>query len=118
MPGNLLVGYRRASFAELAAERSTGADLTVLDVRWPREHADAHIESALNVPLNELLARVGELPDGPLWVHCGTGFRASIAASLLHRCGRAVVLIDDRFTSSVAQVSASPRHHAASSPPR
>jgi glyoxylase-like metal-dependent hydrolase (beta-lactamase superfamily II)/rhodanese-related sulfurtransferase len=117
-PDNLPIGYRRASFAELAAERSAGADLTVLDVRWPHERAQAHIESALHVPLNQLLARVGELPGGPLWVHCGTGFRASIAASLLHRCGLAVVLIDDRFTSSLAQMAAPPRRRATSAPRR
>ncbi len=117
-PDRLLVGYRRASFAELAAQRAAGADPTVLDVRWPHEHAGAHIEGALHVPLNDLLARAAELPDRPLWVHCGTGFRASIAASLLHRCGRAVVLIDDRFTSSAAETVGTARHHAVSSPGR
>jgi glyoxylase-like metal-dependent hydrolase (beta-lactamase superfamily II)/rhodanese-related sulfurtransferase len=99
-PDGRLVGYRRASFAELAAERAMGADPAVLDVRWPHERADHHIEPSVHVPLNELLARAGELPEGPLWVHCGTGFRASIAASLLHRSGRDVVLIDDRLTPS------------------
>jgi rhodanese-related sulfurtransferase len=74
----------------------------VLDVRWPHERAAGHIQRSIHVPLNELPARAGELPEGPLWVHCGTGFRASIAASLLHRSGRDVVLIDDRFSGSAA----------------
>jgi hydroxyacylglutathione hydrolase len=38
---------------------------------------------------------MNELPHGRLWVHCASGFRASIAASLLDRAGRDVVYIDD-----------------------
>jgi rhodanese-related sulfurtransferase len=30
-----------------------------------------------------------------VWVHCASGFRAAIGASLLHRAGRQVVHIDD-----------------------
>jgi rhodanese-related sulfurtransferase len=33
-------------------------------------------------------------------VHCASGFRASIAASLLDRSGFDVVLIDDAFTNA------------------
>ncbi len=35
------------------------------------------------------------LPAGELWVHCRSGYRAGIAASLLHRSGRSVVHVDD-----------------------
>ena len=42
------------------------------------------------------------LPPGRLWVHCASGYRASIAASLLDRAGRDVVFIDDSFDSAVA----------------
>ena len=41
------------------------------------------------------------LPPGELWVHCASGYRASIAASLLDRAGRDVVFIDDSFDSAV-----------------
>jgi hydroxyacylglutathione hydrolase len=42
-----------------------------------------------------------ELPkDSTLWVHCATGFRASIAASLLQRADYDVVLIDDDYTKA------------------
>jgi rhodanese-related sulfurtransferase len=54
------------------------------------------------MPLNEVIPRSAELPDGPLWVHCGTGFRASIAASILHNAGHHVILVDDPFASAVA----------------
>ena len=37
-----------------------------------------------------------DVPSGrPVWVHCATGYRASVAAALLERAGRDVVLIDD-----------------------
>jgi hypothetical protein len=39
---------------------------------------------------------MSEVPtDGEVWVHCASGYRASIAASLLARAGRTPVLIDD-----------------------
>jgi rhodanese-related sulfurtransferase len=60
----------------------------VVDVRRPREWADAHIEGSINVPLNHLEERIGELPrDRRIVVHCATGYRSSIAASLLARRG-------------------------------
>jgi hydroxyacylglutathione hydrolase len=67
----------------------------VLDVRRPDERASGHVRDAVHVPLHALLDPDTVLPEGELWVHCASGFRASIAASLLHRMGRDVVLIDD-----------------------
>ena len=57
---------------------------------------------AVNVPLHELLLRLAELPAGKLWVHCTSGYRAGIAASLLQRAGREVVLIDAQFDEAEA----------------
>ena len=39
---------------------------------------------------------------GPLRVHCQGGYRASIAASLLHAAGRAVTAADDDFSCAAA----------------
>lgn len=48
----------------LLLERVRGGEVTVLDVR-PREEFDAaHIPGAISMPLNELEARLGELPPG------------------------------------------------------
>ena len=69
----------------------------VLDVRRPDEFAASHVAGALNVPVYDLPTRIVELPRGRIWVHCATGYRASVAASLLDRAGRDVVLIDARF---------------------
>jgi hydroxyacylglutathione hydrolase len=40
------------------------------------------------------------VPDGEVWVYCGSGYRASIAASLLDRPGRDLVLIDDEWPNA------------------
>jgi hydroxyacylglutathione hydrolase len=38
-----------------------------------------------------------EVPAGRLWVHCGSGYRSAVAASLLQRTGRDVVHINASF---------------------
>jgi hydroxyacylglutathione hydrolase len=82
-----------ASFADVRSRRP----VTLLDVRRRREWSASHVPGALHIPLHELAGRIGELPDGEIWVHCQAGYRASVAASLLDAAGRDVVLIDDDF---------------------
>jgi hydroxyacylglutathione hydrolase len=94
--------YRRATFAELAAD---GDSVVVLDVRRPDEWAQSRIDGAVHIPLHELEARLAEIPQGEVWVHCATGYRASIAASLLDRAGRPVVAIDDDWALASRQAS-------------
>ena len=60
----------------------------VLDVRGVGEWNAGHVPGSLNVPVGELEARFQDLPrDRPLIVHCQTGLRAGIAASLLRAGG-------------------------------
>ena len=89
--------YRRATFAELAG---VGDEVVVLDVRRPDEWAQGRIDRAVHIPLHELELRLAEVPDGEVWVHCATGYRAAIAASLLDRAGRKVVVIDDEWAAA------------------
>lgn len=61
---------------------------TVVDVRRPAEFAAGHVAGARNLPLDALPARLDELPKGaPLAIVCGTGYRSTIASSLLLRHG-------------------------------
>jgi glyoxylase-like metal-dependent hydrolase (beta-lactamase superfamily II)/rhodanese-related sulfurtransferase len=69
--------------------------LVVLDVRRPDEWQSGHLAGAVHIPFWELADRTGEVPAGEVWVHCASGFRASIAASVLDRTGREVVHVDD-----------------------
>lgn len=69
----------------------------VLDVRTNNEFGASHVTGAVHIPLYELKNRIGEIPAGAVWVHCGSGYRATAAASLLEAAGRTVVLVDDQF---------------------
>ena len=89
--------YRVADFGDLADALAHG-DLTVLDVRQQGEYDDGHVNGAINIPLHELAHRTNEVPTGEVWVHCGSGYRASIAASMIDRHDRTVVLVDDTFS--------------------
>ena len=91
--------YPAVCFAEAAA-RAGGPEDVVLDVRRGDERAAGHVADSAHVPLDLLLTRLDDLPPGRLWVHCAAGYRASIAASLLHRAGRDVVLIDDDYENA------------------
>ncbi len=99
-PRAAVVSYPRVGWDRVPAE-AAGGD-TVLDVRRADEFATARIAGAVNIPLHELLMRLDELPAGRLWVHCASGYRAGIAASLLDRAGRDVVHIDARFGDAAA----------------
>jgi hydroxyacylglutathione hydrolase len=89
-----LSGYPVTDFAGLAASWGQ-AGRVVLDVRRLDEWQAGHLAGAVHIPFWELERRSGELPAGEVWVHCASGFRASIAASLLDRAGRRVVHVDD-----------------------
>ena len=65
----------------------------VLDVRTEAEWQAGHIAGSVNVPLNQLAARLDEVPAAErLVVHCEGGYRSSIAASLLLEHGRREVI--------------------------
>jgi len=88
--------YPIRGFRELhEAMRRPG--IVALDVRRQDEWDSGHLDGALHLPLHELGANIREIPRGTVWVHCAAGFRAGIAASLLERSGRQVVLVNDVF---------------------
>ncbi|WP_086766609.1 MBL fold metallo-hydrolase [Streptomyces bobili] len=94
-----LASFPRARFADLADVREHG-DVVVLDVRRDLERAGGYLDGSVHIPIHELHGRIGEVPDGEVWVHCAGGMRAAIAASLLDAAGRAVVAVDDGFDAA------------------
>jgi hydroxyacylglutathione hydrolase len=94
-----LTSYRVATFRDLAASAGNGA-VVVLDVRRRAEWQAGHLDGAITIPLHELAGRMAELPDGEIWVHCQTGYRAAIAASMLAASGRPVVLVDGELDAA------------------
>ena len=60
------------------------------DVRKLSEFADGHIKGAVNLPLAEMadVAEIAQMEeDQNIYIHCGSGYRSVIAASLLKRQG-------------------------------
>jgi glyoxylase-like metal-dependent hydrolase (beta-lactamase superfamily II)/rhodanese-related sulfurtransferase len=92
---------RLATFADLAAVRQRD-DVVVLDVRRRLEWAEGHVGGAHHIPFDELPGRAAQVPDGEVWVYCRTGYRSTIAASILAAHGRSVVSIDDEFPNAAA----------------
>ncbi|GFH67327.1 MULTISPECIES: MBL fold metallo-hydrolase [Streptomyces] len=90
--------FPRATFARLAAEDLDG--IVVLDVRRDSERAEGWIEGSVHIPIHQVHSRLGEVPEGTVWVHCAGGMRAAIAASLLDAAGRRVVAVDDGFDAA------------------
>ena len=94
-----LASFPTATFADLEQMRHH-REVVILDVRRADEHVAARIEGAHNIPIHELPGRVAEVPAGEVWVHCASGYRASIAASLIDASGRTPVAIDDSFENA------------------
>ena len=100
-PGEAVARPHRHTLAALRVAMVGDGAVTVVDVRQPHEFDSGHVRDAINIALHELPDRLGDLsPDRELWIHCASGYRASIAAALLDRQQRRVVLIDDDYDNA------------------
>ena len=60
----------------------------LFDVRKNSEFDSEHVVDAINVPLNEINKHLAQFPkDKPFVLHCGSGYRSMIAASILKQRG-------------------------------
>ena len=65
--------------------------VAVLDVREDDEWAAGHIAGAIHIPLQEIPARLGDLPEGQTLVVCKVGGRSAKAVNYLAQQGFEVV---------------------------
>ena len=73
---------------ELKARIDERAELQIIDVRRPSEYSGGHVPNAANTQLAELVGLANTYdPSTPTAVVCGSGYRSSIATSLLERLG-------------------------------
>lgn len=86
--GGEIAGAQTIAAQTLRARLAAHDAPTVLDVRTPGEWEAGHIDGAVHIPLAELNDRMAEVPQGPLAILCGSGYRSAIALSLLLRRGR------------------------------
>jgi hydroxyacylglutathione hydrolase len=95
--GRELASYPVSDFTGLAAAMTADPALVVLDARRDDERAGGGVRGSLHIPIHALADRLDEVPAGEVWVYCGSGYRASIAASLLARAGRRPVLVNGGY---------------------
>jgi len=79
--------YYRVSVDE-AAEMHGREDVAFIDVRRPDEYAQGHIKDAIFIPVDDVLARMDELPkDMKLLFICAQGVRSGLACEMAAAMG-------------------------------
>ncbi|CAN5525558.1 MBL fold metallo-hydrolase [soil metagenome] len=95
------------SVAQLKAKLQSNGPI-LLDVRTPTEWKSGHIDDARHVPLSSFAKELPELPnEQPVAIICGSGYRSSVASSLLRAHGY----------TEVANVSGGMSAYAEAAPP-
>ena len=62
--------------------------IQLVDVRRPAEYANGHAAGAINLPLDRLSRDLAELDNSkPTYVICQSGYRSSLASSILESAG-------------------------------
>jgi len=71
------------------ARQLVAAGARLVDVRTPGEFGAGHIPGAINIPVQQLGARMSELQpkDAAVVVYCRSGHRSGIAARMLKSAG-------------------------------
>jgi hydroxyacylglutathione hydrolase len=88
----VVVPSSRLTVREFEARHRQVPDLQIVDVRNPGETEVGTIPGAVTVPLPRLTSHLSELdPTVPTVVYCASGYRSSIAASVLAASGFADV---------------------------
>jgi glyoxylase-like metal-dependent hydrolase (beta-lactamase superfamily II)/rhodanese-related sulfurtransferase len=99
--------HETVSVEQFARAVTSGTGAQVLDVRSPAEWQSGSVPGASWRYVPDLANGVPDhlRGDEPVWVLCASGFRASIAASLLERQGyRSVVLTDGGVPDVLARL--------------
>ncbi len=85
---NVLSGKLKQFYPEDVAALPRDGSVTLLDVRTPGECARGMIEGFVNIPVDEIRARMSEIPaNRPVYLHCKSGQRSYIAYRILTGLG-------------------------------
>jgi hydroxyacylglutathione hydrolase len=92
----------QTDFAGLAAIANADPDAFVIDTRQILEWEAGHLAGAVFIPFYEVPDRLSELPrEKPVYVYCGSGYRAAAVASLLQNEGFTnIVHVNDDFPNA------------------
>lgn len=85
---NILNGKVRNFHWHDVAELQKNSNITLLDTRTEAEYENGHINGFINIPLDNLREKLGDIPkDKPVYVTCQVGLRGYIAARILSQNG-------------------------------
>ena len=84
MAENIRNGILKQFFWDEVDALPRDGSVTLLDTRTPKEYARGHFDGFVNIPVDELRERIGELEPGkPIYVNCQSGLRSYIACRIL-----------------------------------
>jgi hydroxyacylglutathione hydrolase len=86
--GRPLSTFETAGIEDMARWIISGEQITVVDARDDHEWGTGHVPGAIHMYVPDVPHHAHEVPrHAPVAVHCGVGYRAGIAASLLEQAG-------------------------------
>jgi NADPH-dependent 2,4-dienoyl-CoA reductase/sulfur reductase-like enzyme/rhodanese-related sulfurtransferase len=98
MAGMIAANVMRGDLDLADWEALEKGDKFLLDVRDDSEFNRDHVPGAVNIPVNQLRSRMGELPqDKEIWVYCGVGQRSYYANRILKQNGYKVFNLPGGF---------------------
>ena len=77
-------------------ENEVGEGVQLIDVRTPAEYARGTVDGAVNIPVDDLRERIGEVTQDVI-VHCQVGLRGYLAARTLAQHGHRVRNLDGGY---------------------
>ncbi|HSP08489.1 MAG TPA: MBL fold metallo-hydrolase [Candidatus Dormibacteraeota bacterium] len=86
--GRRLTAFETVDVEDMAQWILSAEPMTVIDTRDDHEWASGHVPGAVHMYVPDVAHHAGEIStEAPVAVHCASGYRAGIAASLLERAG-------------------------------
>lgn len=86
--GRALSAFETVDVEDMAEWILSAEPMTVVDARDEHEWAAGHVPGAVHIYVPDVPHRADEIPtEAPVAVHCASGYRAGIAASLLEQAG-------------------------------
>jgi len=86
--GRELSSFETVDVEDMAQWVLSAEPMTVVDTRDEHEWVAGHVPGAVHIYVPDVPHRADEIPrEAPVAVHCASGYRAGIAASLLEQAG-------------------------------
>lgn len=81
---NIVTGKIKQFFWHDVENLPRDGSVTLIDARTATEYSRGNIDGFINIPLDSLRERIGEIPkDKPVYIHCHSGLRSYIACRIL-----------------------------------